>query len=531
MTNKNILFFLYLAFMLLIIASCEMNSDEVESIIKPVFTEQPVSKCITKGESVAFSCNASIDNKVIYYKWFETNKEGNYKIPVSDWTESSSFETAPFNEKGIHYYVCAASTVLDNENLENSVISDIVVVLYSELPIIVIDTVNSEEPTAEYVSAEDFGGNYGATLRNHTKPGARMRIIKPIDNTIIYDSGEYVKKESGLTVKLRGNTSAYENKKPYKLKLQKKDDLLAELIGRNDSKYKDKEWILLANAGIINTFIGLTVSDIVGTAWTPDFAYVNLIMNGEYRGIYMLIEAINQSKKRINVADDGYIIERDAYWWNEDVKFTTDLGQTYTFKYPDDEDIQQEQIDFIHNYMNSVEEHIQDGTYENYIDTESFARWILIHDILGTWDACGSNIYMTKYDSTSELSTDENGEWSKLEMSTPWDFDLNYYNKDKWSNIHTQNRNYADLLFNNTNTEFVDSYKSQWSNISNNIWQDLQNSLSSLQTTIGEDINISRSGDAVKWKTSNPTIEEDIANAVEYFTSRIVWLENAIGEL
>lgn len=536
MNKKQFLFFLLLSFILFILQSCRMNSNEKSNSKKetviPVFSEQPLTVCIKKGETASFSCKADAENEVVYYKWFKTNEDGSEKTPICNtWTESSTFQTDAFNEKGIYYYVCAASTVTNEDDLSNAVFSNIVAAFYSDLPIVVINTVNNEEPTADYVAPENFGGSYGAGLRNHTKPGARLQIVKPNDNTVIYDSGEYIKKESGLTIKLRGNTSAYADKKPYKIKLQKKADLLADLVGRSDSKYKDKEWVLLKDGVTLNTFVGLAVSDIAGMTWTPDFAYVNLVMNGEYRGIYMLVEAISQSKMRIDVSDEGFIIERDAYWWNEDVRFITDSNQKFTFKYPDEEDILQEQITFITDYMNSVETHIKAGTYENYIDTDSFAKWQLIHDILGSWDAFGSNIYMSKNDSTSEEFPDENGSWSKIYMETPWDFDSNYMMKNSWSNIHHQDRCYSHLLFTNTNTSFIDSYKAQWNNISNSIWQDLQSSLNNLQTIFGDDINISRSGDALKWETKNASIENDIEKAEEWFTSRKIWLDDAIGGL
>ena len=73
-----------------------------------------------------------------------------------------------------------------------------------------ITTVNNEEPVADQVSPPE--GCYGAGLQNATKVPARM-IISKNDETI-YDSGEYEKKQSGLTIKLRGNTSAYSEKKP-----------------------------------------------------------------------------------------------------------------------------------------------------------------------------------------------------------------------------------------------------------------------------------------------------------------------------
>ena len=505
-----------------------------EVIDTPVFIHQPHAICVQKDESAEFVCTAEVSNYNCVYRWFETDEKGNYKTPIGKyWSSSPNLKVEPFEHIGIRYFVCAAcSYVPAGDDIPEKVIfSNLTAAAYTELPIIKINTINKEEPTAETISAELGGGNYGATIKNATKVPARMQILKSDEKTPFYDSGDYVKKESGLTLKLRGNTSSYGEKKPYKIKLQKKADLLAELLGRNNSKYEDKEWILLKDATSLNTFVGMTVADIAGTEWTPEFAFVNVIINDDYRGTYLLIEAISRGDKRINVKKDGYIIERDAYWWNENIKFITGLNQKYTFKYPDEDDITQEQIEFIKDYMNIVESKIQTGEYEEFIDTESFARWQLIHDILGTGDAGGSNIYETKLDSTTPDNTTESGTWSKIIMSTPWDFDSNYSTKDYWSNVHYMNRIYSQILFSSTNTSFKESYKLQWENIKSSLLINLETKLEELKNNHGEDINLSRKCDAARWNTSYNTVEQDISIAQDWFNSRANWINSAINSL
>ena len=505
-----------------------------EVISAPAFTDQPEKvNIVPYNQSIKLSCTAKAAEGTVSYRWYESTDGTTDKgIAVSNAT-TSTLTTPKYTERGIYYYYCVATNVLaeSEENIKSAcAISDVVSVAYTGLPVVIIETVEGEEPTADYVSPPE--GGYGAGLKNATKVPSRMKIFKAGQKNCIYDSGDYVKKESGLTIKLRGNTSAYTDKKPYKLKLQKKADLLADLNDRHDDKYKDKEWILLKDGTTLKTFIGLAVADITGTPWTPEFAYVNVVMNGTYRGVYMLIEAITKGKKRIDVSDNGYIIERDAYWWNEDVKFITeDMNQKYTFKYPDDEDISEEQIAFIKKYMNNVETHIKDGTYENYIDTDSFARWQLIHDILGTSDSGGSNIYISKYDNTDDENTKEDGSWSRIMMSTPWDFDSIYNTSSAWSNIHKVTRIYSKPLFESNNTAYKDSYKSQWDNISPVLWNELSSKLIDMHSKIGEDLNLSRMCNAKKWNSNYNLVEADIKTTQIWFTSRTTWLNSAISEL
>ena len=502
-----------------------VDAVSMEDVVSaPDFTVQPTAMNIAPyNQSINLSCEAESGEGTVFYRWYASSDGTTATgVPVSGAT-SSIFRTPVYTERGIYYYYCVATNVF-NDVKSAAVISDVVSVAYMGLPVVVIDTVDGEEPTAEYVSPPT--GAYGAGLTNATKVPSRMQIFKDGQNEAVYDSGEYdKKKKSGLTIKLRGNTSAYGAKKPYKLKLQTKADLLADFLPNRSSKCKDKNWVLLKDATTLNTYIGMAVADIAGTSWTPEFVFVNVVINGDYKGIYLLIESIEQNESRINVSDDGYIIERDAYWWNEDVKFITTLyNQKYTFKYPDPDDIQENPVllEYIENYMNDLEYHVKNGTYEDYIDVDSFARWLLIHDILGTWDAGGSNIYMSKYDSTEN---------SKIFMETTWDYDTSYRMVDAWANQHIGTRMYAKPLLKSENKSFINSYKTQWSVLSLLLWNELSERIQELKVIQGEDINSSRQYDALRWNVIPKTIEEDILIAENWFTSRIVWLDNAINEL
>ena len=119
------------------------------------------------------------------------------------------------------------------------VLSDII---SKGLPVLYIQTVDSEEPTCDYVSAP--AGCMGKTIANATKVPGRMVIYQHIDesDSVLYDSGDYEKDVSGMTIRIRGNSSAYGTKKPYKIKLQKKKDLL---FRGDEATYKDKDWLLL----------------------------------------------------------------------------------------------------------------------------------------------------------------------------------------------------------------------------------------------------------------------------------------------
>ena len=394
------------------------------------------------GEPVELSCEGQADSGFTYQWYRKSSYSTNTMLPIAG-ADSSHYVTDSFPDREVRHYYCVVSSP-DGE----SAVSNAVVAAYTGLPVVNINTVEGEEPSAEYVYAPD--GLNGRGITNASKVPASMEIVDGNGN-LLYESGEYVQKESGLTVKIRGNTSVdLAGKSSYKLKLQKKADLLASLISRSDDSYRNKDWILLKTTRTLDTFIGFTVCDILGTPWTPKYAFVELVVNNDYRGLYLLMESVSRDESRVDVSKSGYIIENDAYWWNEEVYFSTSkYKQKYTFKYPDDEDISEDRISYIKDFMDSLEEHLRDGSYNEYIDVESFARWLLVHDILGSFDAAGSNIFMSKYDATSE---------TKLSMVTNWDFDSNFRQEGNWSKQHDAEVAYAPFLFRSDDPKFAETY-------------------------------------------------------------------------
>ncbi len=313
------------------------------------------------------------------------------------------------------------------------------------LPVIDITTVNNEEPKCDYVQAPP--GSIGAGIRNATKVPGRVCRYEP-DGTLSFDSGDYLKGETGMTIKIRGNTSAYQARKPYKIKLQSKADLLA----RGNKKFNDKNWLLLNDYDMMHRN-GYWVNELIGMDWTPQSQYVNVRINNEYRGVYLLCEAVERNTDcRIDVSKNGFITELDAYWWNEDGYVPSNASPTwnYTFKYPDYEDITPEQLKYAANAMAQFEHSVQTGMYHYYIDSETFAAWAMGHDILGTIDYGGSNMYFSKYDNTTN---------SKIRRPTMWDFDSSEQSADSWSNTHLHHHG---QLFKNRNTTFVRAFARLW---------------------------------------------------------------------
>lgn len=385
------------------------------------------------------------------------------------------------------------------------------------LPVVNIETVDGEEPTCEYITHPE--GAMGESIANATKVPGRVTVSKA--GTVIFDSGDYEKSVSGMTVKIRGNTSAYASKKPFKIKLQKKADMLC----RGDKNFNDKNWVLLNNTNTLNTLIGMKVSELTGVQWVPQLQYVNLVFNGEYRGLYILIEGVERNETaRVNVdKDGGYIVEADPYWWKEDVYFDTGytgMDKKYTFKYPDTDDITPEQIDEIKRCIEAMEKSIGDGTYPEHIDVASFATWLITHDILGTWDSAGSNIFMTRKNSSS-----------KLEMGPLWDFDTIMKMEGAWARVHNDFF-YFQQLFDNSNKTFARTYKETYGRLRTSVFDDITAFIDSyVKSDDAAALDRAYELENRLLGYDNTTVAEMAAGLRQWFSGRRTWLDSAVSTI
>lgn len=386
------------------------------------------------------------------------------------------------------------------------------------IPCIIVSTIDNEEPTAEWIYAPE--GYSGKTLANNEYVEGQM--IFKLQDSVYYDSKEFKTDMSGIRIKLRGNSSALWKKKSFKIKLSKK----ADLFFREDNKYKSKEWLLLNCPKIdLNTLIGFKVSELLEMEWTPKCRFVNLVINNDYRGLYVLTESVEKDSGRLNISDNGFIIEDDAYWWSEEVYFKGIMlpdNEGYTLKYPDPEKVSKSTINKIWDYILEVENKLI--AYEDiseYIDIESFAKWLLVHDILGTEDGRGSNRFFYKE------SLDTNSP-SLLKIGPVWDFDDIFKRIDNWSQQHSGNyRFYYKYL--QKYDSFNETFNSLWYNIKETLYDDITSFLNNMYSEYGEDLEYCRIQDSKRWNRRNyNSLEEEIELAKNWFSDRIDWINSTL---
>lgn len=382
------------------------------------------------------------------------------------------------------------------------------------LPVITIETEDGEEPTCVYVNPPEGMAGYG--IRNATKVPGRLTIT--LGDELLFDSGPYAKDSSGMRIKIRGNSSAWPSKKPYKVKLERSADLL---LRGDEESYADKDWLLLKDPKLLQT-IGFEASRLIGMEWTPDHRYVNLVMNGDYRGLYLLCEPVERNTRcRINVSKTGYIAESDAYFWCEDFYIPSSLNPFgWTLKYPDADDVTEEQRAFLTRDLAKLEEALAGPQYAERIDVESFARWLLAHDILGTWDSYGSNLFVARRDTLG----------SKVRMPVLWDFDGIMLMQDDWAKVHYE-RFYFSQLLSSDDPAFREAYLGLWSSLRRRVFDGMASHLEEyVSSEEAVAVDASMRLDAVRWRGEYIGLGELLSAARTWFESREPWLADRIRE-
>jgi hypothetical protein len=159
--------------------------------------------------------------------------------------------------------------------------------------------------------------------------------------------------------------------------------------------------------------------------WTPRTHFVEVFLNEVYDGTYQLCEQIKIAEDRVNVTENGYLLEVDM-WGRDasDVYFKT-TRLDFTIKDPDVV-AESESYKQIKKYVTDVEnmlyaENFDPNTgYAQFVDIPSFVDWYLITEITKNIDAAmGSSCY---------LNIAPNG---KLKMGPLWDFDVSIGNDNR----------------------------------------------------------------------------------------------------
>lgn len=235
---------------------------------------------------------------------------------------------------------------------------------------------------------------------------------------------EYPNIESAsMTIKGRGHSTWELQKKPYKIKFDEKQSLFGLTAA--------KEWVLLANhadKSLVRNKLAMDIGTILNqVAFSPHAYNVDVMINGEYMGVYILLEQIEVKEGRVPGETDGVEVDTDYLLEiggeAEETSFGTNMFHSLLcfyveIKNPDSDVLTEEQYEYVGNYLVTVDSAVKllDG-YEQYLDVPSVIDWFLLNEL-------SYNIDGTFRRSTYLLK--EKG--GKMRIATYWDYDYAFGN-------------------------------------------------------------------------------------------------------
>ena len=295
----------------------------------------------------------------------------------------------------------------------------------SNLPIVVIET------------------DGGVNIPDEPKVPGTMKIIWHQDGSRNYmtdiDNPEFLNYDGRIGIERRGSTSqTMLNKKPYALETREDDDV----TNRNVSILgmpKENDWVLNSLAFDqtgMRDVLAYELSNRLGQ-YASRSVYCEVVINGDYKGLYAFMEKIKPDKNRVNIEEmdqtcnnypevtGGYITKADKSngdpvawtmqgygggWWGNYIDFI--------HHYPKPADITNAQSNYIHSVFTdlaSVANHhntsITSGI-PSVIDIPSFVDFLMIAEYTSNVDVYAFSTFFHK---------DRMG---KLRAGPVWDYNL-----------------------------------------------------------------------------------------------------------
>ncbi len=373
-------------------------------------------------------------------------------------------------------------------------------------------------------------------ISGHTKEDWQPATIRIDGGNILPDLAEMETEIRG-----RGNTTWGWKKKPFALKLSKKQEVLG--------MPKHKRWCLIANH-MDRTHMRNRVAYYLGAnsklAYTTRNEYAEFYYNDVYQGLYLVTEQIKIDENRVNIpeletgdtgeaATGGYLLEFDTNY-DEDKRFRS--STTYipiNLKGPDAEDISDEQWRYIQEYVNSADLAVFNNSKPfDYLDMTSLIDYWIIFEVTANHEVLHpKSIYFHK---------DRGG---KLAAGPIWDFDyqtliqatqtswINYnlsyaYNEYPW-----YENNWWNLLI-KQNSEFKAALKQRWQE-----WYPFLQTIPAFIEQEREKISEAAARNLTKWPEIDDTgyvngderlsFDAAVDRLKSVYSTRLNWMNNEIS--
>ena len=326
----------------------------------------------------------------------------------------------------------------------------------SNLPIVLIDT-------------------HGQQIPNEPKIPASMRIVDNgpgIRNEITGPFNDY---DGNIGIEIRGSSSTMFDKKSYGLEIwdENLNDTIASILGMPE----EEDWVLhgpYSDKSLIRNVLTFKLGRDLDR-YASRTRHVELVLNNDYRGVYVFMEKIKRDKNRVDIADlspeentgddlsGGYIIKLDKFdgsntggGWASPYRppgYSKPDQQIYfQFDYPKSKNITPNQKKYIEDYVTAFEDALQKmpsndlvNGYKSFIDLESFVDFAIINELSRNVDG---------YRLSTFLHKDKDSKDGKLYIGPIWDFNLAFGNADYYNGSDTEGWGWNFNFNPDTNDDF-----------------------------------------------------------------------------
>lgn len=260
-------------------------------------------------------------------------------------------------------------------------------------------------------------------------------------------------------IKGHGNATWQYEKKSYQIKFEEKTDVMGMGAAR--------KWLLMANAqdgSYMRNYIVYQAVKALGVPYAIDCLFVDLYLNGDYAGNYLLTEKVELASNRIDinrdVAKKAYLIEIENNMDEQDILFETDWGTLVRVHDPDP--ISDEQLAFIQEKVISLENTLGDcGDFLPLVDVTSIAQRAVIDEITKNNDSFEGSTFFYLTQQNNWLF---NGGvyWDYDSTLGNWSYRYGYYRNPQGLTLPDQSMWYETMYADDT---FFQALQEQYSRI------------------------------------------------------------------
>lgn len=291
-----------------------------------------------------------------------------------------------------------------------------------------------------------------------SKVRGTMRVIDNGEGRRNYANDTEFDYNGLIGIKLRGNSSLNFEQKKYTIETwdEEGNDLKASILGMPE----ESDWVLLApynDISLVRDVFAFSMWNEMGH-WGPRTRMCEVFVNDSYQGVYVFCEKIKRDKERVDIAklkeDDiegreltgGYIVridvvDDDKASFTSKVKGlpensgsgwpwgggTTNTTVTWSVFHPKKANLQPEQLSYIHNYVDQMEQSFQQ---QNFADPdEGYAKWINVPSFVDYFIHTELSLNADGYKRSSYFFKDKDkadGTVSRMEAGPVWDYNLAY---------------------------------------------------------------------------------------------------------